>query len=114
MEVSSISREIVHVPDNRAPSRDVTEINSAPDGSLGLRSPKMKKTVESPQAPVQPVVNSQSLGLKFTVDETTGCTIISVYDLESQKVIRQIPPEEVLAFIRQLDALKGQILSRHF
>ena len=35
--------------------------------------------------------------LQFAVDETSGRTIITVMDRESQEIIRQIPPEAVLA-----------------
>ncbi len=35
--------------------------------------------------------------LRFSVDDVSGRTIITVMDRESQEVIRQIPPESVLA-----------------
>jgi flagellar protein FlaG len=113
MEVSSLSREIIHAPNGRAPASDLTTVKSAPDKSLDPQPTEQTTTGARTQAPAQPVVNSRSIGLKFTVDEATGYTVISVYDLDNDKVIRQIPPEEVLVFMRQIKALKGQILSRH-
>jgi flagellar protein FlaG len=40
----------------------------------------------------------QSMGrdLSFSVDKDSGRTIITVIDSETQEVVRQIPPEEVL------------------
>ena len=42
--------------------------------------------------------------LSFSVDEATGRTVIKVLDPENDEVIRQIPPEEVLALARALAA----------
>lgn len=40
--------------------------------------------------------------LHFSVDESTGETIVRVIDSESEEVIRQIPPEEVVEMQRFL------------
>jgi len=50
---------------------------------------------------LQPVINGLGLGLEFSTDGETGARIIRVYDLETGEVIRQIPPDEVLDFMRQ-------------
>jgi flagellar protein FlaG len=63
---------------------------------------------------VAPVVNGFKFlvqGLKFSVDEETGREIIKVVDIKSGKLIRQIPPEEVLSFLRLLEDHKGLMLS---
>lgn len=38
----------------------------------------------------------QNFQLKFSVDKASGRTVIKVIDTETQKVIREIPPEETL------------------
>jgi len=50
---------------------------------------------------LQPVINGLGLGLEFSTDGETGARIIRVYDLETGEVVRQIPPDEVLDFVRQ-------------
>ncbi len=40
--------------------------------------------------------------LRFSVDELTGRTVITVLDSETDEVIRQIPAEEVLAVMQDL------------
>lgn len=60
---------------------------------------------------IPPVVNGQGQALKFSVDEETGQQIITVIDLESGEIIRQIPQDEVLNFSRQLEQRKGLMLS---
>jgi flagellar protein FlaG len=48
--------------------------------------------------------------LKFTVDEQSGRTVIKVIDTETDEVIRQIPPEEVLSLISHFRDLEGGLL----
>lgn len=44
--------------------------------------------------------------LRFTVDDGTGRTVIKVIDSESEEVVREIPPKEVLALIAHLADFK--------
>ena len=56
---------------------------------------------------------AQSLNrdLNFSIDETSGETVIKVMDHESGEVIRQIPSEELLAIARSLESAQGLLLS---
>lgn len=45
--------------------------------------------------------------LQFEVDEATGRTIVTVRDAETEEVIRQIPPEEVLQIAARLEEVSG-------
>jgi len=49
-------------------------------------------------------------GLEFTIDEESDRTVITVYDLESEEVIRQIPSEEFLALSRRFNEAGGAAL----
>lgn len=40
--------------------------------------------------------------LEFSIDDTTGRTVIKVMDVENDQVIRQIPPEEALKLAARL------------
>jgi len=48
--------------------------------------------------------------LAFSVDESTGKTVIKVMDKETEEVIRQIPPEEMLRMIGKMRYVMGMIL----
>jgi flagellar protein FlaG len=48
--------------------------------------------------------------LKFTVSKDTGRTIITVIDSETQEVIRQIPPEELLRLAQALQDTSMNII----
>jgi len=70
--------------------------------------------IQSPAPPrhvVQPVVNGLGLGLQFYLDKETGRSVIRVLDVESGKVVRQIPSEEVLNFLRELEKRQGPVIS---
>lgn len=72
---------------------------------------KGKETIQEEEI-VEPVVNGLQVGLEFIQDKTTGRSVIRVYDRESGELIRQIPPEEILAFLRQIATGKGVLVSR--
>jgi flagellar protein FlaG len=49
--------------------------------------------------------------LQFSVDETSGRLVIKVIDMESNEVIRQVPPEEVLDLIARFEDFKSVLVS---
>ena len=60
------------------------------------------------------VINGLGVGLKFSVDKETNTHVIQVVDLKTGEVIRQIPPKEVVSFLRTAGLGKGVILSKKF
>jgi flagellar protein FlaG len=88
-----------------------------PPSSPPAADPAPVPEVDSEQlaAAVEELVRSaQSLqrSLQFTVDESSGRTIITVVDKETQEIIRQIPPEEVLGLVeyfKRSGGLLGEI-----
>lgn len=55
-------------------------------------------------------VQSIRRGLEFTIDEDSDHTVITVYDVESEEVIRQIPSEEFLNLARHFTESGGATL----
>ena len=49
--------------------------------------------------------------LQFRVDDDSGRTVITVLDSETEEVIRQIPPEQVLTLAKNIESLKGMLFS---
>lgn len=80
-------------------------------------SPKVVET-EAMSATVSRLndhVESLSRDLHFSIDEGSGRTVITVMDTETKEVIRQIPPEEVIALAQRLreavdEASKGLLV----
>lgn len=59
-----------------------------------------KRSMESPT----------SSKLQFSIDDTTGRTVVRVTDGATGETIRQIPSEEILAIARALDRMQGLLL----
>jgi len=69
---------------------------------------QVKKAVDNLKQAAE--VSSQNI--QFSVDHATGSTVISVVDGATNKVIRQIPSEEVLQLAQTLDKLSGLLLNK--
>lgn len=85
---------------NQAPSDAEIQVITQAPSNLSVRDPI-----------VIPVINGQGIGLKFSVDKDTGTRIIQVINVDTGEVVRQIPSEEVIAFLHQLEERKGTLLS---
>jgi flagellar protein FlaG len=59
---------------------------------------ELEKAVES----INDFLQSSKRSLEFSVDETSGRTVIKVMDSERDEVIRQIPPETALELMQKL------------
>ncbi|WP_456380652.1 flagellar protein FlaG [Thiolapillus sp.] len=49
--------------------------------------------------------------LKFSIDEKSGRTVITVLDSQTKEIIRQIPPEEVISLSQNLGKKESVILT---
>lgn len=52
---------------------------------------------------------SRNIALKFSIDDKSDSLIIRVMDTTNDKMIRQIPPDEILNIRRRMRALLGDI-----
>jgi uncharacterized FlaG/YvyC family protein len=55
---------------------------------------------------------SMNTSLNFSIDDATKSLVVKVIDSESEKVIRQIPPEEILAIRARIQELLGAIFDK--
>jgi flagellar protein FlaG len=111
MNVKAVPFEIGLIAGGTATSAKGPVIKNSPPGDVKPTPVESDRNHNPAQAPVQPVVNGLGMSLEFSVDKETGATIIKVLDVETGQVVRQIPPEEVLAFMRQFEK-NGPLLSR--
>ena len=128
MKISSISYEIGAIVHPATSTKRAVSTAGGPAISADSETDRSKQLVNAaalgtPKVPsnsgeaddvVAPVVDGFKFlvqGLKFSVDEETGRKVIKVVDVKTGKLIRQIPPEDVLSFLRQLEDHKGLMLS---
>lgn len=72
-------------------------------------SPMARAQLEQTVADLNEAAQSHRRSLRFSVDEDSGRTVIRVVDLETDEVVRQIPPEEVLNVARHMDESAGAL-----
>lgn len=65
---------------------------------------------EQAVAKLNEILRDRERDLEFSVDETTGKTILKVIHAESGEVIRQIPPEELLQVTRTFIEGTGSLI----
>ena len=82
----------------RAPISPSASVVSAPVEAVEVEPQDVKAAVEN----LRNFVNDMQRELQFSVDEDSGRTIITVIDSDSGKIIRQIPPEEILQLARSV------------
>jgi flagellar protein FlaG len=99
------------------------ESKDGSNGKLGFRktvdnkevSEEQKKEETNQSKTENPTVHLLDSGLEFSVDQETGLTVIKMYDRDNGKMVRQLPPEETLDFLRKLaeqEDKKGILVSR--
>lgn len=54
------------------------------------------------------LLQSVKRNLQFTVDDSTKEVVVKIVDSDSGELVRQIPSEEMLAFIAKLQELNGE------
>lgn len=75
--------------------------------SVPANTDELSATVEQ----INEFVQSVQRDLRFSVDEDSGRVIVKVLDSSTQEVIRQIPPENVMALAENLESLRGVLFS---
>ncbi len=56
---------------------------------------------------VNQMLDPMARTIQFSVDESTGSTVVSLVDKETNEVLRQIPSKEMLSIARALDRVQG-------
>jgi flagellar protein FlaG len=88
-------------------ARRAPEATQEPQASVPAVDAKMlEKAVKDLSESAQ---NTQR-SLQFSIDESSGRTVIKVVDKITQEVIRQIPEEEVLALAARLEKGTGRLV----
>lgn len=64
---------------------------------------ELKQAVEAANAALRAIATD----LEFSLDPSTGKTVVRVIDNGTQQVIRQFPSEEMLAIARAIDRFQG-------
>lgn len=61
---------------------------------------------------VQQIVRPLAQSLQFSIDKDSHNTVVKIVDTETNKVIRQIPSEEMLQMAKALDKFTGLLMKQ--
>ena len=78
--------------------------------SASTEAPKESEVAHSVER-LNELIKSVRRELHFSVDDASGHTVITVIDAETQQVVRQIPPEEVLSVVQRLQSADHSLLT---
>jgi len=80
-------------------AKAVEQTQAAKETSLEL--------VKSAAAKGNSILQATNRNLEFQVDDSTKKVVVKIVDSKSGDVVRQIPSEDMLAFIRRMQDLEG-------
>ena len=105
----------IATPTVQTPKQPIGSVgNPAPSGgqALPVQEPRPVPQIDVSQVVQQldAFVENVQRSLRFSVDDATGNTVMTVVDANTQEVIRQIPAEVKLALARNLGSLQGVLV----
>ncbi len=71
-----------------------------------------KKDLEEIKKATNQVLEQINIELDFSVDKDLNTVVVKVINKETGKVIRQIPPEEMLKIAKRIEEMSGILLDR--
>ena len=120
MSIESINSNVAQQPAASAPNierqakteqlAEVIKVDSLAKagGSQGVDQVELKDAV----AKLNDFVgSSKQSNLSFSIDKDTKEMVVTVRDVHTQEVIRQMPTEEALAVAKQIESMLGLILN---
>jgi flagellar protein FlaG len=87
--------------------KDVASVKTEADlKKSSTERPKLEDVKKQVQS-LQDLSHSKGWSVNFAVDDESDKTIIKVVDADTQKVIRQIPSEEMLTISKRIQAMQN-------
>ncbi len=121
MEIRNVASSVQPPPQataaaaGTARSSATTSPNAISDTSRVTNAPAAKPTLDQVKQAVdqvQQIVRPLAQSLQFSIDEDTHNTVVKIVDTETNKVIRQIPSEEMLQMAKALDNFTGLLMKQ--
>lgn len=90
---------------------DAAQQQAATVASNSAPNTASKEQLREAMNKVSSYMQNVQRNLNFSIDDSTGQTVVKVIDAESEEVIRQFPSEEMLALARHLSEMNGESVS---
>lgn len=119
--VSSVGREFLSVSDAaKSPDvdskvkLDLVSANAQSSSAAGTEKNEQTKSqlrelIEDSIQTLNTELEQRRISLNYSIDDDLDCLVVQVIEADSGKVIRQIPPDEILVLRQRLEELTGII-----
>lgn len=94
-----------------APKIERVELHQPQRVDLGFRAEEMRKNLQEAVSRLNEQLQSKGRDLSFSLDERIDRTIITVKNLQTGEVVRQIPTEEVVRMAHSIEDMKGVLFN---
>ncbi len=91
------------------PDEKVTEVKKPVEEQKNNKDQVSQVFLDELEKDIEMIHN---VGLRFSVHEPTGRTVVKVIDKESQELVREFPSEEILNVAAKLDEMLGIIFDK--
>jgi len=93
-------------------TKPVTKPEVKADENIQAKQPEVlnKAAIKEAVSKLNETVAPALQTVEFAMDEESDRVVVKVIDKATQKVIRQMPNEEVLAFSKTIDKLQGLVI----
>ena len=112
-QVSATTSTLPQAAQTRAIAASPESLSQPITGSKAVQPAQAAPNVNELRDAVQKieqVVTPAVQGLRFSIDEDTGITVVKVIDTETMLVLRQIPTVEVMEISKALGRLQGLLV----
>lgn len=93
------------------PKIEKTRLYESEKVDLGFRAEEMRKNLEEAVSRLNEQMQRNGRDLSFSMDEKINRPVITVKNIETGEVVRQIPTEEVVRMAHSIEDMKGLLFN---
>jgi flagellar protein FlaG len=102
------SRSVDRAPEPGIPRKPASRVTTRAEVDKSANEdPRARDGNVPPGSPLQSLFQGFQRKLTFHIDDATKRVVITVVDSETDEVVRQVPPEEILRLAASLEEVRG-------
>jgi flagellar protein FlaG len=94
------------------PKLERVELRQPERVDLGFRAEEVRQNLHEAVTRLNDQMKSKGRDLNFSLDERIDRTVITVKNLQTGEVVRQIPTEEVVRIAHSIEDMKGVLFNK--
>ena len=111
MNINAISMTTASQPRVNEPAQQVERNRQAPQDQPQSTPAENKVQPEELLQQIKSIAGDGTYSVRFEQDDNSRELIVKIVDRESNEVVRQIPPEELINLSKHLQELSGNIVN---